>query len=213
MASWGTKYEAYTEPQTPTVSTGTVFRCIPFPNLPIGESIFARIANNKPATVPFNNINSGEEIGITTSAHVSAGIVLTPDCDIYQHKVNTLIVAQILSIDTFITVNGLTDRQERALREEIVRAKSTNPGSLNRSGIHFLPQDTRFDFEDSFVIFSNHMSIPIRFTENSNTGQEIVSNSVGGNENFWFRIGNPELKIRLVNEFARHILRIGLPDL
>lgn len=151
-------------------------------------------------------------MGRTSQVEFFPAVILTPDCDIYQHKVNTVVVIQIIPVETFIERNGMAERKANLLRGEVEQAKASNPGAFSRSGVFFLPGSTDLDFPDSLAIFNMQCIVPIQFPDGDVQGNHVIADSIGGQENLWFRIKHSDFRARLVNEFSRQMWRIGLPD-
>jgi hypothetical protein len=143
---------------------------------------------------------------------VSPAVVLTPDCDIFQHKCNAVSVAQIVSPEEYISNNSLKKEKSDGLRTAISRARTGNPGSFNFPGLFLLLADPSIDFPDSLVLLENHISLPIQFPDGDPNGSKVTEASVGSVDNLWFHIVHAELRIRLINVYARQMLRVGLPD-
>jgi len=151
------------------------------------------------------------EVARGDKAIVSPGIVLTPDCDIFQQKGNRVVVAQVVSVASHIKNQGLNSDRARRLRDDIEKARGTNPGAFTHAGLFPLLAEKELEFDDHLVLLENLISMPIQFAGDK-PGIAVTDESVCGLDNLWFWIRHPELRARLVNEFARHMLRLGLQD-
>ncbi len=140
---------------------------------------------------------------------------MSPDCDVFQVKCNAVSVAQMLTVESYISINNPKAEIAHQIRVKAAKGSSTNPGAFDERGLLFLPGDPSLGFEDSLVLLENHVSLPIerpsgvtRFSPSF----EVTEDSVGGQYNLWFQIKDDPLRIRLVNEFVRLMLRVGLED-
>lgn len=212
MTDWVVANRPYRQVDKLELHTGTVLRRVPFTNSSLGESSFALAVDGKASKVALDTVTSESIAARGDQVVVSPGIVLTPDCDIFQHKVNRIVVAQIVSIEAHVKNQGLNSEKKGRLFESMNRSRATNPGAFNQPGLFPLHADKTLGFEDHLVLLENLASIPIQYSPGQSQGAEVISRSVNGLDNIWFWIHHPGLRIRLINEFARHMLRIGLAD-
>lgn len=212
MADWVQTRNPYELVSDVEVGTGTVLRRVPFSVAPLGQIRFAEAERSGVGWKGLDDFATETEVGRVDKAILSPGIVLTPECDIYQHKVNRVVVAQIVSVSAHILNQGLTAQKKKTIVESIERARESNPGAFNIPGLFPLLRDERLNFADHLVLLDNVTSLAIVFADGQQTGLSVTSESIDGHKNIWFRLADSDLRSRLTCEFVRHMLRIGLPD-
>jgi hypothetical protein len=213
MADWVDSFKPYQSVESCELRMGTVLRRVPFPVSALGSNAFGvKASDGQPQSLPLDAIALETEVVRTEKVTISPGVVITPECDIFQHKCNRVVLAQLVTVDNHIINQNLAPGKSRALREEIDRARQSNPGAFNRAGLFLMLRDNEFGFFDHVILMENQVSLPIEFAEGQDKGVLVTESSVGGFANIWFRIGDPLLKSRLTAEIARHFLRIGLED-
>lgn len=211
MADWVATNKPYQKVDLVELRTGTVLRRVPFSAELLTATTFGVEREGKREKLHLVEVDQESEVARFDKVVVSPGIVLTPDCDIFQHKGNRVVVAQVVSVASHIKNQGLSSDRAKRLRDSIDRARSTSPGAFTHAGLFPLLAENELGFEDHLVLLENITSIPIQFA-GENQGMAVTDESVCGLDNLWFWIQHPELRARLVNEFARHMLRIGLQD-
>ncbi len=213
MADWVATNKPYQKVDQTELRMGTVLRRVPFSVTPIGDTrLGIQNETGRPAAVKsFDGAPLETEVARADKVVVSPGIVLTPDCDIFQHKSNRVVVVQIVSVERHIENQRLNSDKAKRLKEGMDKARRTNPGAFNQPGLFPLLAEKELGLVDHLVLLENLTSVPIQFAGQTN-GMAVTDKSVCGLDNIWFWIQHPELRARLVNEFARHMLRIGLRD-
>lgn len=212
MPDWVATNKPYQKVDLVELRMGMVLRRVPFSVTLIGETrLGVQNEAGKSEVVSLAGSPLAVEVARADKAVVSPGIVLTPDCDIFQHKGNRVVVAQVVSVESHIKNQALNSDKAKRLREGMDKARGTNPGAFNQPGLFPLLEEKELGLEDHLVLLENLASIPIQF-RGEKQGMGVTEASVGGLDNLWFWIQHPELRGRLVNELARHMLRIGLQD-
>ncbi|MBV6504367.1 MAG: hypothetical protein AKCLJLPJ_02488 [Fimbriimonadales bacterium] len=212
MPSWVETHQPYEAVSAAELRTGTVLRRVPFAVTPLGLVDFGSIdASGSLETVDLASVEAGAKVLRQDKVTVCSGAVMTPDCDIFQHKCNAVTVAQVLTVESYIELNGLKPHAASDLRRRVHEACLSNPGAFEKRGLFLLPGDAALGLENSFVLLENHVSIPIEFVSEG-SGFAVSEESVVGQANIWFRIRHDLLRARLVNEYARQTLRVGLED-
>lgn len=218
MADWVDRFKPYAAVNDLEVRTGTVFRRVPFAATLLGSTAFGLADVPKgtgsvpPTRVDLALLQPGGEAIRTDNVTIEPGVVMTADCDIFQHKCNTLCVARMVAPERFIELNCLRQEKAENLRKAIRRARIENPATFNFPGLFLLLGDPAFAFEDAIILLDSFISLPIEFATGAPPGSIVTADSIGGRDNAWFRVSHPELRIRMVNEFARQLLRVGLAD-
>jgi len=212
VASWVETHKPYETVSTAELRTGTVLRRIPFPATLLGFNRFeSRDDSGSTQEVDFSTIQIGTEATRGDNVMIASGVIMTPDCDIFQHKCNAVTVAQIVDVESYIKGNITKEATAKQFRSDVLNASGSNPGAFNKAGLFLLPASADMGLPDSLVLLGNHVSLPIEFS-NDGGGFSVSEASIGKLENLWFRIRQDLLRLRLINEFARQLLRIGLAD-
>lgn len=212
MPDWVEKHKPYEPVSTAELRLGTVLRRVPFPKKILGSVAFHELDEaGKDRKIALEDISVGSSVARSDKVVISPGVVLTPDCDIFTHKCNALTVAQLQSPEAYIALNAPKKDVAERIRADVKKAHTTNPGVFDHRGLLLLPGDPVIGFEDSLVLLENHISMPIEFVSTTHAFT-VTQDTVAGVDNIWFRIKDDPLRIRLVNEFARQVLRIGLED-
>ena len=209
-ANWGESFKPYTVVSQPELTTGTVLRKVPFIRSTIDSQEFYDANGDGPSNI--FAVKDPERCSLLTNAFVSCGLILSPDCDICQRKINQVVAIQVLPVETYIRLNNVTGSKLVTLKQNLNRASSENPGCLNVPGLHYLPEDKSIDFPESVAILNMHTIVPFIAAGTKGLDQRIDPKSIGGQDNLWFRISHSELRIRVVNEFAMGLLKVGLED-
>lgn len=213
MPDWVATYKPYQRVELVELRTGTVLRRVPFPVMTVGATTFGVIGSEgEPQAVTLTGVTLEAEVVRSDKVVVSPGIILTPDCDIFQHKCNRVVVAQLVSVESHIKNQELNSDKAKRFRESVSKARESNPGAFNQPGLFPMLGDKDLGFGDHVVLLENLVSIPIEFAAGQKEGMQVSDASVNGLDNIWFWIQHPELRARLTTEFTRHMLRIGLQD-
>lgn len=209
MSDWVTTFKPYNKVEVELLRMGTVLKRVPFSVSFLGVTAFGLDSSTQ---VKLGDISLESEIYRSEKAVISPAVILTPDCDIFQHKTNRVVVAQLVSLENHIKNQSLNSNRASKLRDDFKKCKESNPGAFNHPGLFPMLEDKAIGFTDHVVLLDNICSLPIDFVGGQSTGLQVTPNSIVGVENIWFWIQTPELRARLATEFSRHMLRIGLLD-
>jgi hypothetical protein len=132
MPDWVATYKPYQRVELVELRTGTVLRRVPFPVMTVGATTFGVIGSDeKPQVMPLTGVTLEAEVVRSDKVVVSPGVILTPDCDIFQHKCNRVVVAQLVSVESHIKNQGLNSDKAKRFRESVSKARESNPGAFN----------------------------------------------------------------------------------
>ena len=206
MKSWVQCYQPYCNPDADRPLGSTVFRKVPFAVYTLDQTVFGNDTGEN--VVDFSEIVSEQDYSRLDVVRVSPGIVVTPICDIVNRKVDTLLVAELVSVEEYVRRAGLKSEQAKAVKKKVLDAQTSNPGILNANGVCLLPASEDHMFENHLVYFNSITSIRLSLNED----RSIDHSSICWSDNVWFHLSNQQLIDMISTEFARHYLRIGVSD-